>query len=225
MIQRVVEQASKSNLLSRVIVATDDRRILESVLGFGEHAVMTPGEIETGTDRAAWAAAELDAEIIVNIQGDEPFIAAEDIDKVVKILIDDENVLMGTLIKKITDHGDLENPNTVKVVLDENFNALYFSRSPIPFFRDFPNKAEWLKKADYFKHIGIYSYRKEFLEKFSSWKPSPLEKIEKLEQLRALQRGITIRTAVTDREPLCVDTADDLELARKYFEQNENRTA
>jgi len=225
MIQRVVERANSASLLSKVIVATDDVRIQEHVLGFGGECVMTTKEIQSGTDRAALVANDLDADIVINIQGDEPLIEPDEIDQVAKILIENKDVLMGTLVKRITNCDDLINPNTAKVIMDTNGNAIYFSRSPIPFYRDIQDKEKWLEKHTYFKHVGIYSYRKDFLLKFSTWRPSILEKAEKLEQLRALEMGYQIHVTETTYEPICVDTPEDLEKVREIieleFEQNQ----
>jgi len=220
MIVRVLNQAKQSQYLSQVIVATDDERIVSAVQDAGGEAVMTPADLLSGTDRVAYIAREKEAEIFVNIQGDEPFISPFDIDRVALILMEDSEVDMGTLVKEIRLDTELTDPNTVKVVTDKNSRALYFSRSAIPFCRDKKNASEWIKGYKYLKHIGIYSYRREFLIKLSEIGPSSLERTEKLEQLRVLENGFTIKVAETDNEPLSVDTPEDLCRAREYLDVN-----
>jgi len=215
MIHWVVERARQATLISRVLVATDDERIYRSVNEFGGEVVMTPDEITSGTDRIAFVARNLDTDIIINIQGDEPLIEPEEIDLVVRILLEDEEAVMGTLVKRITDVEELKDPNTVKVVVDERGNALYFSRSPIPFCRDGREEKDWIKERPYYKHVGIYSYRKEFLLTYTRWAPTPLEAIEKLEQLRVLEKGYPIKVAETIFTHICVDTLEDLERIRR----------
>lgn len=219
MIQWVAERAKKSSKLSNIIVATDDKRIFDCVRDFGCDAVMTPVEISSGTDRVAFVAETLDINLVVSLQGDEPFIEPQEIDLVVEILQKDSDSVMGTLVKRLTSVDELLSPNTAKVVVDENRNALYFSRSPVPFFRDKDNHNEWLQGQLYYKHIGIYSFRKDFLLKFSGWEPTPLEKTEKLEQLRVLEKGYRIKVAVTNSNSMCIDTQEDLQRARQYVEK------
>jgi 3-deoxy-manno-octulosonate cytidylyltransferase (CMP-KDO synthetase) len=217
MIQRVVERVQRASLLSEVLVATDDERIVRVVESFGGKAVMTPSELPSGTDRTAFAAAGKDADIVVNIQGDEPLIEPGEVDLAAAILIDDPGAVMGTLVKKITRFDELENPNTAKVVLDHDRNAVYFSRSPIPFVRDVADRSRWAQAFPMYKHVGIYCYRKEFLLRFASWPPSSLEKAEKLEQLRVIEKGFRIKTAETSFEPVCVDTPEDAERVRRLI--------
>jgi 3-deoxy-manno-octulosonate cytidylyltransferase (CMP-KDO synthetase) len=221
MIQHVAERAGKAGTLSRVLVATDDERILKAVLAFGGEAVMTPSGIPSGTDRAAFIAKTLDADIFVNIQGDEPLIEPEEIDRVVRILADDSGAEVGTLVKKISDPEELESPNTAKVVIDASGFALYFSRNPVPFFRDETDPRVKIRKHCYWKHVGIYSYRREFLLQYAQWKPTPLELAEKLEQLRVIEMGHRIKTAETRFEPVCVDTPSDAEKVRRLLRQNQ----
>jgi 3-deoxy-manno-octulosonate cytidylyltransferase (CMP-KDO synthetase) len=220
MIQRVSERAAEARSLSRVLVATDDERIRDAVLAFGGEAVMTPSGIPSGTDRMAFVAKNLEAELFVNIQGDEPMIEPDEIDMVVRILSDDAGADVGTLVKKIDRPDELESPNTAKVVLDEAGYALYFSRSPIPYFRDGTDAGVKIRKHPYWKHIGIYSYRREFLLQYARWEPTPLERAEKLEQLRVLEMGYRIKTAETPFEPVCVDTPADAERVRNLLRQN-----
>jgi 3-deoxy-manno-octulosonate cytidylyltransferase (CMP-KDO synthetase) len=220
MIQRVSERAAGARSLSRVLVATDDKRIRDAVLAFGGEAVMTPAGIPSGTDRMAFVAENLDADIFVNIQGDEPLIEPDEIDAVVLLLAEDPGADVGTLVKKIDRADELESPNTAKVVLDASGYALYFSRSPIPYDRDETDAGARIRKHPYWKHIGIYGFRREFLLQYARWRPTPLERAEKLEQLRVLERGYRIKTAETRFEPVCVDTPADAERVRNLLKQN-----
>ncbi|MBI5641263.1 MAG: 3-deoxy-manno-octulosonate cytidylyltransferase [Nitrospirae bacterium] len=209
-IQHVYQNSLHAKRAAGVIVATDSETIFEKVLSFGGKAVMTSPEHESGTDRIAEAAQALDYDIIVNVQGDEPLIRSEMIDEVIAVL-DDARASIGTLAKKITDPREIFDPNVVKVVFDESGHAFYFSRAPIPYHRD-----EWRTKDIYgdthcYKHIGIYSFRRDALLRLTGLAPSRLEKIEKLEQLRALEHGFTIKVNETSFETYGVDTPEDLE--------------
>ena len=209
MIQHVVERAQRVPLLSRVVVATDDERIARVVEGFGGNWVMTRREHATGTDRLAEAAQLIDIadeDVIVNIQGDQPLFPAEIIEQVARPLIDDPSLPMATLIYKIIRPEEITDPNHVKTVFDCHGNALYFSRSPIPFQRD-PGGAE---QPTYYKHLGFYAYRKGFLVTFVGLPEGQWERFEKLEQLRALEFGHTIRVVLTGHDSVEVDTPDDL---------------
>ncbi len=214
MIQRVFERASRASRLGRVLVATDDRRIYDAVMGFCGEAVMTPADCPSGTDRMAFVAASVEADLFVNIQGDEPLIEPDEIDRVVRLLEEDPDADVATLVKRISSASELTSPNTAKVVLDENGYALYFSRLPVPAVRgeSVPDRA--LRGHVYWKHIGIYGYRKPFLMRFAGWRPTPLESAEQLEQLRVLEKGGRIRTAETRFEPVCVDTPEDADAVR-----------
>jgi 3-deoxy-manno-octulosonate cytidylyltransferase (CMP-KDO synthetase) len=219
MIQWVYEGVTQSKLIKRVMVATDDQRIMEAVQNFGGNAVITSPDHPSGTDRVAEVARKLKAEVIVNVQGDEPLIKGSIIDKAIRPLRTDETLPMSTLVTPIDEVKDWLNPHIVKVVLDQKCFALYFSRSPIPFPRDlnidrleshpFGTKRALPKRI--FKHIGVYVYRRDFLLRFSKMKPTPLEKLEKLEQLRALENGYRIKVSIVDYEPICVDTPGDLQ--------------
>jgi len=225
MIQYVYEGVRQSKLIDEVIVATDDQRILEAVKSFGGKAVITSPAHFTGTDRVAEVARKLKSEIIVNVQGDEPLIRGTIIDNAIRPLITDETVPMSTLITRIEEVKDWLNPHIVKVVVDQKNFALYFSRSPIPFPRDlnigrleshpFGTDRPLPKKV--FKHIGVYVFRRQFLLRFSKMKPTPLEKLEKLEQLRALENGYSIKVTPVDYEPICVDTPEDLQKVLTYL--------
>jgi len=209
MIQHVWERASRCPLLSRIVIATDDARIAEAARGFGAEAVMTSPEHTSGTDRAAEAAAATDADFIVNIQGDEPLIDPAAIGLAISTLLDDPACRMATLKRRISNPDDIQNPNVVKVVSSLDGWALYFSRSPIPANRS--------GSADYWKHIGLYVYRRDLLLSYSTLPRGPLEEAEKLEQLRALENGIGIRVAETHYDTIGVDTPGDLEAVLKLW--------
>lgn len=211
MIQHVYEQAKKATLLTDVLVATDDERISAAVSAFGGKAVMTPTTVQSGSDRVAYAAKSLQADVIVNIQGDEPLLKPEMIDETVRALLDDDLVVVSTPVKRIGSREELSDPNVVKVVIDESEFALYFSRSIIPFLQSEQNQEMWHKRHHYYKHIGLYVYRKQFLLMFTQWDSSPLEQAEQLEQLRILEHGQRIRCVVTEHDSFAVDTPQDLE--------------
>ncbi|MBF0505913.1 MAG: 3-deoxy-manno-octulosonate cytidylyltransferase [Nitrospirae bacterium] len=222
MIQHVYEKAGRARLASDVFVATDSPEIFSAVEGFGGKAVMTSTDHRSGTDRIAEAVTKLaadgkikghgeqDEQIIVNVQGDEPMIMPEMIDSVIRVMAD-KRAAIGTLSRKIDRLEEINDPNVVKVVFNDEFFALYFSRSPIPYHRDELSPAT----HHYYKHIGIYAYRKDVLLHFSRLAPTVLEEIEKLEQLRALERGLTIKVHETPYETIGVDTAIDLERVEK----------
>ena len=221
-IQHVYENSKRSRLANDVIVATDSETIFERVMAFKGKAIMTDKRHPSGTDRIAEVAASLDYDIIVNVQGDEPLIRPEMIDDVIAVL-DDKRASLGTLVKRIDNPDEITDPNVVKVVFDPEMFALYFSRAPMPFHRD-----DW-KIRDYrfqiaesslfevYKHIGIYSYRREALIAFSGMRPTRLEQTEKLEQLRALENGMKIKVRETFFETYGVDTPEDLERVEKWL--------
>lgn len=220
-IQHVHERAKQATLLRDVLVATDDERIYAAVGKFGGKAVMTPTTIKSGSDRVAYAVRNLEADIVVNIQGDEPLINPEMIDETIRALLDDETVEMGTPVKPIASAEDLTDPNIVKVVIDKSGFALYFSRSAIPFFPQDGNQHEWMKRHQYYKHIGLYVYRKKFLLHFMQWDSSPLEEAEQLEQLRILEHGGRIKCVVTRHDSFSVDTLEDMERLKTLLRRNE----
>jgi 3-deoxy-manno-octulosonate cytidylyltransferase (CMP-KDO synthetase) len=212
MIQRVYEGVSQSSLIDEIIVATDDRRILEVVRSFGGRGMMTSPDHLTGTDRVAEVARKLRSEIIVNVQGDEPLIKGSIIDAAVRPFLTDGSLLMSTLMTGIEKAEDWRNPHNVKVVVDRRGFALYFSRSPIPFQRlTHPSGRGAIMPKGFFKHIGVYGFRRRFLLRFSKMKPTPLERFESLEQLRALENGHPIKVVPVDYAPVSVDTPDDLQ--------------
>jgi 3-deoxy-manno-octulosonate cytidylyltransferase (CMP-KDO synthetase) len=210
MIQRVYEQTKKSALVSRVVVATDDQRIFDAVSAFGGEAIMTSGSHQTGTDRIAEAARAIECDIVVNVQGDEPLIQPEMNDEAIAPLAADASIEIGTLCKRIERADEAADPNVVKVVFDKNGFALYFSRAPIPWDRDNWKTAPGAPTNPVYKHIGLYVYRKTFLLEYASLPQTPLEQIEKLEQLRVLENGRRIRVVVTERESFGVDIPADL---------------
>jgi 3-deoxy-manno-octulosonate cytidylyltransferase (CMP-KDO synthetase) len=216
MIQRVYEQASKATSLSKVIVATDHDKIFQHVKTFGGEVRMTSVNHQSGTDRCMEVCQqEKEAfDFIINIQGDEPFIKPEQIDLLAGILSSD--VQLATLAKKITDAETLFNPNTPKVIWNESREALYFSRQTIPYLRGIENTA-WLSKHDFYKHIGIYAYRKDILEKITKLQVSSLEQAEALEQLRWLENGYKIKIATTELESIGIDTPEDLERIKAFL--------
>ena len=217
MVQHVYERATRAKLVNAVLVATDDERIMSTVREFGGRAVMTPESLQTGTDRIAYVARSLpDADIVVNVQGDEPLMEPAMIDEAVEPLVSDSSINVGTLVKKIDSSADLSNPGIVKVVLDRQGNGMYFSRSPIPFGRDI-QQSEWPRHHTYYKHIGLYVFRREFLNTFSEMSRTPLERAEKLEQLRILEHGFKIRCTITLHDSVPVDTQEDLEKVRSLM--------
>ncbi len=209
-LRHVWERASQARYLQHLVIATDDDTIAAVARKFGAHVRMTSSHHQSGTDRVAEAAAAFSHPLVVNIQGDEPLIDPAAIDAAVLTLLDDEEAPMGTLAKRIEDFSEIMNPNVVKVVMGRDGRALYFSRSPIPYDRG--------GGAVYFKHIGLYVYRREFLLEYSSLPMGPLEQVEKLEQLRALENGYTIKVAETEYESWGVDTPEDLVRVEQLFE-------
>lgn len=211
MIQRVYEQAVQSRSLQEVIVATDDARILAHVQQFGGKAVMTLDTHPSGTDRCAEVARLFpEAAVVVNIQGDEPFIQPEQIDLLVETLTNHPDCPIATLAKAITDPLVLDNPNVVKVVFSTLYNnAIYFSRHAIPFARGI-DATQRLNHFSYYKHIGLYAFQSEFLKKIANLPPTPLERAESLEQLRWLENGLKIAVGITPFETIGIDTPEDL---------------
>ncbi len=220
MIQHTYENAKKSKLIHEIIIAVDDTKIYDVVSSFGAKAVMTDKNFNSGSDRIAFVATKIpDAEIIVNIQGDEPFIEGKMIDEAISPFLFDKSVKVTTLVKKITDIKELKSPSVPKVVFDYNNYALYFSRSIIPHVRDAKTMIEMFHSADFYKHIGLYVYKRETLLKFTNLKQTDLEKTEKLEQLRLLEHGIPIKVVETEYDTFSVDTPEDLKKARKYYDR------
>lgn len=208
MIEHVYRRAAAAALVSRVIVATDDTRILEAVHRFGGEAVMTRPSHQSGTDRLAEVAATLECDLVVNVQGDEPLLAPDTIDAAVAPFLDDPALEMSTLRRRIADAAELHNPNVTKVVVDRDGFAMYFSRAPIPFTRQGqPAATAWA-------HIGLYVYRRACLLRVAALPQTALERAEALEQLRALEHGIRIKAIETTHDTIGVDTREDLERVR-----------
>ena len=216
LIQHVYENSKGSSLASDVIVATDHEGIFEAVAGFGGKAVMTSPDHPSGTDRVAEAASKTDYDIIVNVQGDEPLMRPDVIDSAIKLL-EDERASMGTLAARIKDRREIPDPNVVKVAFDREGFALYFSRSPIPYHRTEWENLGAAAGGKLYKHIGIYSYRRDVLMKLSAMEPTDLEQIEKLEQLRALENGMKIKVGITEYESHGVDTPGDIERVERWL--------
>lgn len=212
-IQHVYERAKKSKLLQDVIIACDDRRVLEKVRDFGGKAVLTSKDHPTGTDRLTEVVNDIDVRLVINIQGDEPFIDPMMIDDLITLMNTDSRQVMGTVVKKSNSREEFRNPDVVKAVVDKDRNVLYFSRSAIPTF---------LKEGGFFyKHIGVYAFTKDFLFTFKALPPSRLEKSERLEQLRALENGYRIAAIETTIDTIGIDTAEDLRRARDLLNSHQ----
>lgn len=220
LIMRVLSQVKKAKGISEVIVATDDERIYKHISEQGGKALMTSSSHETGTERCfeAYQKLENHFDFIINIQGDEPFVQPEQLEALIESFVDSTEV--ATMYKKIESLDELLDPNIPKLVLNELNRAIYFSRSAIPFIRETPIE-KWLEKEKFYKHIGIYAYRSDILATIVKLKPSKVEMMEQLEQLRWLSNGINIQTIETNIESISVDTYADLEKARKYFVEDE----
>ncbi|MDB9931976.1 3-deoxy-manno-octulosonate cytidylyltransferase [Flavobacteriales bacterium] len=225
MIQRVYEQCAKANRLTKIVVATDDKRIYNHVLDFGGNAMITMDTHQSGTERCGEVVEKFEDkdeffDIVVNIQGDEPFISPDHINKVVEILWKDDQAEIGTLAKKITTKEELFNENVVKLVMTENEgdgeprDALYFSRHPIPFVRGVEEN-KWLDKADFYKHIGIYAFNMDDFHEIIQIEYAMLEKAESLENLRWLSHHFTIQVAEIEEDITGIDTPEDLEKVMK----------
>ena len=221
MIQRVYAQVVKARTVNRVIVPTDDERIAAAVRAFGGQVQLTRADHATGTDRLAEVAATLDTELVVNVQGDEPLIDPEHIDRAVAPLLADAALPMSTLAAPIETREDLLNPNVVKVVVTPQGRALYFSRAPIPWPRDeMASLPEDLRGRGFWRHIGLYVYRKPFLLEYASWPAAVLETVEKLEQLRVLERGLPIGVVTVACPAPGVDTPEDLQKVIRLLRQS-----
>lgn len=209
-IRRVFEATLQTKLFDDVVIVTDSDIIEEEIKAVNGHVIRSKKHHESGSDRIAEAAVDLDVDIIVNVQGDEPFIQREPLEKLVR-LFDDKSVQVGSLMRKITSEEELHASSSVKIVVNKNSDALYFSRSVIPF------TANTAIKAPHYLHVGVYAFRKEALLRFTSWPVAELERIEKLEQLRYLENGVAIRMALVDFKSIAIDTPDDLEKAKKLL--------
>jgi 3-deoxy-manno-octulosonate cytidylyltransferase (CMP-KDO synthetase) len=211
-------RACQAKLVSEALIATDDQKVVDALAPFDVRVVMTRVDHASGTDRIAEVAEHTDAEIIVNVQGDEPLLSPEIIDETIQPLLDQPDVVMSTARRLITDPADLDDTNVVKVVCDLNGHALYFSRECIPHIRDAADRAA--RPPCHWQHVGLYVYRRDFLLKFARMPQSPLEKLEKLEQLRVLENGYKIAVVDTEYEAVGVDTPADLERVRRLMESS-----
>ena len=211
MIQRVYRQSEKSECVQKVLVATDDARIQEHVKSFGGNVIMTNPDHPSGTDRCFEAYQNLKEQFdfVINVQGDEPFISPDQIDLLTSVL--QPGVELATLVKKIDSHKEIIDPNEAKVVLNKSNEALYFSRSPIPYLNE--SSTDWTEKGNYYKHVGIYAYRTDILQQITQLEVSTLEAAESLEQLRWIQNGYRIKVGVTNFESMCIDTPEDIKEA------------
>jgi len=226
MVQHVYERAKQAIVLDDVIVATDHQAIVDAVKKFDGKVMMTPATLRSGSDRCAYVAQALpDADLVVNIQGDEPLIAPQMIDEAVRPLLENAAIEMGTVVKEITSADEVSNPSIVKVVLDKDGFALYFSRSAIPALRNGTPMSQWHRHHQYYKHIGLYVFRRDTLMKFASWQETKLEQAEQLEQLRALEHGIKIKATLTLYDSCPIDTVDDVEKVRLFLQRRETITA
>lgn len=217
MIQHVYERVMECPVIERTLVATDDERIYHAVKGFHGEAVMTSSHHQTGTDRLAEVAAKINADIIVNVQGDEPLVEHEMISQAITPILKDPDIPMSTLKVEINDEREIQNTNVVKVVTDLEGYAIYFSRFPVPFSRNSGDNA-------CFKHIGLYVYRKDFLLRFTNLPQGPLEQAERLEQLRALEHGFKIKVEITKHDTIGVDTRNDLKRVEEILSNRNDGT-
>jgi len=219
LIMRVYNQVKKSKSISDVVVATDDERIYNHVIEEGGKALMTAASHETGTERCFEAYQKLNDsfDFIINIQGDEPFVQPDQLESLISSFNGSTEV--ATMYKRIESIDELKDPNIPKLVLDEFSKAIYFSRAAIPFVRESPLE-QWLEREKFYKHIGIYAYRSDILATIVKLKPSIVERMEQLEQLRWLSNGVKIQAVETDIESISVDTLEDLEKARKYNDKD-----
>lgn len=217
LIQRVYERVSQAKVFSEVLVATDSIEIYRCVEGFGGRAVMTDPGHRSGTDRVAEVARALDASVVVNVQGDEPFVRPEMLESLCRSFRSEERAVVGTLRCPVRDERELADPNVVKVVIDEAGYALYFSRSPIPHRRAEGTASVDGEQGVCYKHVGLYAYRRDFLLRFPYLPVTSLEKTENLEQLRVLGHGFEIRVYTTEWETWGIDTEEDLERARRLW--------
>lgn len=216
MIQHVYQRVSEAKKVDEVYVATDDRRIAEAVEGFGGKCIMTSPSLRSGTDRCAEAAKKVKADIIANIQGDEPVISPSTIDAAVSALTRSPRSVMSTAAVRITDPALLESENVVKVVTARSGDALYFTRAVAPHLRGI-DRGEYLRHFRFLKHLGIYVYRREFLRKITKLTETPLESAEKLEQLRVLENGHAIRVAVVEEDTISVDVPADIATVEEFM--------
>jgi len=216
MIQHVYERVSAAKKVNDVFVATDDKRIADVVANFGGKFVMTSSTLKSGTDRCAAAARKIKANVVVNVQGDEPVISPRTIDAAISVLLKSKENVMSTAAVPIHGHSMLFSENVVKVVIDKNFDALYFSRNAMPFLRGV-HQDDYFNHFRFLKHLGIYIYRSSFLQKMTKLKETPLEAAEKLEQLRVLENGHKIKVTIVDEDTISVDVPSDIIAVEKFL--------
>ena len=219
LIQHTYESIKKSKLMNDVIIAVDDEKLYDVVRGFGAKARLTPKDLLTSTDRVAYVAEHIYADVFLNIPGAQPFVSSKLIDEVIEPHLFDPEISITTLAKQIESVDELKSASIPKVVFDYNNYALYFSRSPIPFVKEAKTNIEKVLSSEIFKHIEIYAYSKEMLSTISNLKPTDLERVEKLEQLRILEHGLKIKMVITEEECFSVYTPNDLEYARRYYDR------
>ncbi|MBI1388358.1 MAG: 3-deoxy-manno-octulosonate cytidylyltransferase [bacterium] len=225
LIQRVYEQAARARKLDGVIVATDDPRIKETVDGFGGRAVMSPPSLPTGSDRVARVLEDLglDHDVIMNLQGDEPLIDPGDLDRLIESFEEAPGIQMASLMAPLHEREDVENPNMVKVVIDQDGFALYFSRQPIPYWRR-KQDADWAQRpANYWLHLGAYAFSRQTLQRYACWTRGTLELSESLEQLRAVEHGVRIKMVTTSHPWPGVNTPEDVERVRAAYQAKEKK--
>jgi 3-deoxy-manno-octulosonate cytidylyltransferase (CMP-KDO synthetase) len=213
MIQRVWERVRQATRIAKVVIATDDERILSAVKAFGGEAILTRPNHPSGTSRIAEVAASSNADIYINVQGDEPLIAPEAVDALAECIASDDSIALATLAVALKNPADIMDPNICKVVLDFNGDALYFSRAPIPWVRDSAGKVH----AQHWKHLGLYAYRRAALLEYETLPPGELERLEQLEQLRWLENGYKIRVAETSHDSVSVDVPEDVPRVEKLI--------
>ena len=218
LILRVLHGVKSCSRIDRVIVATDDERIVKVVEENGGEAMMTPSDLPTGGDRVAYVARRIPSDIVLNVQGDDPLVGADMLDPLLDTLEKNPDVQLALLVKEIENRAEVFNPNVVKAVFSQNGRALYFSRSPIPYPR---NEAS----ARWFKHIGPYGWRRDFLMQFSGWEQTPLESTESLEMLRVLEKGYQICCVPTLRDTVEIDTPEDLKSLERWLQENGDKNA
>lgn len=218
LILRVLHGVKSCTKINHVIVATDDERIVNVVKSDGGEAMMTPADLPTGGDRVAYVARKIPSDIVLNVQGDDPLVNAEMLNPLIDTLENNADIELALLVKEIEKRAEVDNPNVVKAVFDLNGRALCFSRSPLPYPRN-PEHAHW------YKHIGPYGWRRDFLLKFSEWEQTPLESTESLEMLRVLERGYQIRCVLTPRDTVEIDTLEDLKSLEEWLKNNEDYNA
>jgi 3-deoxy-manno-octulosonate cytidylyltransferase (CMP-KDO synthetase) len=218
MIQHVVERVRRAAQVTRTVVATDDERIQKAVEGFGAESILTRHDHQTGTDRVAEVAAHIEAEIYLNVQGDEPLVDPATLDALVSAMLEDDSIQIATPCTAILRSNDIMDPNITKVVRDFDGNALYFSHAPVPWVRDSGDTVS----ARHWKHLGIYAFRRDVLLEIPTLPPGELERLEKLEQLRWLENGFRIRVIETDYDAVSVDVPADIERVEKILRERGN---